>query len=169
MLSKHVIKVIKKLYGGTKITIKTSVNISETISVHQGVLQGCSLSPTMCNIYIDALVRRWKRHIPIRGFHTAAPKKPLLFADNQFIIEENENELHRAVYKLGMISKEYHMEIAISRTKLNSFESTEPFRLKIVFNNRTIQQAKSFSYLGNEITYGYDIDIDIKVSRGYVA
>ena len=42
----------------------------------------------------------------------------LLFADDQFIISDIEDNLQKAVYLLYNISKEYNLEIATKKTKV---------------------------------------------------
>jgi len=46
----------------------------------------------------------------------------LLFADDQFIISDTEDNLQKVVYLLYKISKEYNLEIATKKTKVFSLE-----------------------------------------------
>lgn len=46
-----------------------------------------------------------------------------------------------------------------------AFQGTRPIRSKIVLENKVIQQLKHFSYLGCDISYDYDEDINNKVSK----
>ena len=48
------------LYNETIRAVKNNCRISQEISVTQGVRHGCSISPTLFNIYINDLVRKWK-------------------------------------------------------------------------------------------------------------
>ena len=49
----------------------------------------------------------------------------LLFADDQFIISDTEDNLQKAVYLLYNISKEYNLEIATKETKVFDFIGTD--------------------------------------------
>ena len=48
----------------------------------------------------------------------------LLFADDQFIISDPEDNLQQAVYLLHKISKEYNLKIATKKTKVFGFVRT---------------------------------------------
>ena len=49
----------------------------------------------------------------------------MLFADDQFIIYDTEDNLQKAVYLLCNISKEYNLEIATKKTKVFGFVGTD--------------------------------------------
>jgi hypothetical protein len=44
-----------------------------------------------------------------------------------------------------------------------AFKGRDPVRAKIVMYNKTIEQVKSFKYLGNMISYERELDIDNKL------
>ena len=72
----------------------------------------------------------------------------LLFADDQLIIADTEDNLQRAVYSLYNITKEYNLEIATSKTKVFGFVGTDHLRAKIIINDETLDQVSQFTYLG---------------------
>jgi len=69
------------------------------IRVNQGVRQGCNLSPSLFNIYIDNLLRNWK-HKADTGIKLKRNiyLNTLLFADDQVIIQDSEDKLQKSVY-----------------------------------------------------------------------
>jgi hypothetical protein len=48
----HLIRVMQSLYHNSKIIINTGKNKTEGIIINKGVRQGCSISPTLFNMYI---------------------------------------------------------------------------------------------------------------------
>jgi len=64
----------------------------------------------------------------------------LLFADDQFIISDTENNLQNAVYLLYNISKAYNFEIAAKKIKVFGFVGTDHLRTKINVNDETLEQ-----------------------------
>lgn len=59
----HLIKIIKSLYNGTQIQIKTN-RLLELIEIIQCVQQGYNLSPVLFNIYVDDAIGKWKMDAP---------------------------------------------------------------------------------------------------------
>jgi hypothetical protein len=79
----------------------------------------------------------------------------LLFAGDQFIISDTENNLQKAVYLLYNISKEYNLEIA----------SRKDLRTKIIINDETPEQVSQFTYLGCGVSYQFSNDVEFKVAE----
>jgi hypothetical protein len=76
--------------------------------------------PTLFNIYIDDFLREWKSEENFKiWLNTRTPLNTLLFADNQIIIQENEDQLQRALHKLNIISKMHNLKISTKKKKTN--------------------------------------------------
>jgi hypothetical protein len=82
----------------------------------------------------------------------------LLFADDQFIIYDTEDNLQKAVYLLYNISKEYNLEIATKKRKVFGYFGTDHLRTKIIINDETLAQVSQFTYLGCSISYHFSND-----------
>jgi hypothetical protein len=85
----------------------------------------------------------------------------LLFADDQFIISDTEDNLQKAIYLLHSISKEYNLEIATKKTKVFGFVGTDHLRAKIIINDETLEEVSQFAYLGCSISYQFSNDCRI--------
>jgi hypothetical protein len=80
----HLIQAIQSLYDETKVIIQSGDQITEEIKTNQGVKHGCSLSPTLFNIYIDNMIRRWKAEIKTGiKLNDRLCLNTMLFADDQ--------------------------------------------------------------------------------------
>jgi hypothetical protein len=65
---------------------------SKDILINQVVHQGCSLSPTFFNIYLDNVIWEWKtRSTPGIWLKETAALNTLLFANNQITTRESED------------------------------------------------------------------------------
>lgn len=162
----HLINTIKSLYEETKIVINTGSVRTEEISINQGVRQGCSLSPTLFNIYIDDLVREWKTIVStgIKLNHHVHLNL-LLFADDLTIIQASEDDLQRAVHKLNQLCLHYNLTISIKKTKVMAHRGKFPVRTKIIMDNQPLEQISHFEYLGCNISYEVDHDIENKINK----
>lgn len=126
---RHLIQALKGLYKRAEIVINTGRSISTELVTTQGVRQGCSISPTLFNIYIDHIIRIWKEEV--RGgikINSNTTLNSLLFADDLAIIQTTEDGLQRSVYTLETIANEYSLEISAQKTKIMAFKGKNPVR-----------------------------------------
>jgi hypothetical protein len=79
------------------------------------VRQECPLSPVLFNLYLGESIRIWLQKLKTSKYFKKLIFNTLLFADDQFIISDAEDNLQKAIYLLYSISKEYNLEIAIKR------------------------------------------------------
>ena len=77
----------------------------------------------------------------------------MLFADDQVIIADREDNLERAAHKLNQIITEYGLTISVQKTKSMAFRRRDPVRTKTVIDYKIIEKVNSFNYLGNMISY----------------
>jgi hypothetical protein len=106
----HLITIIQKIYTENIIRVNAGNGISEdSRAITQGVRQGC--------LYLDEVIRIWLQKLKTSKYFEELIFNTLLFADDQFIISDTEDNLQKAVYLLYNISKEYNFEIATKRRK----------------------------------------------------
>ena len=89
----------------------------------------------------------------------------LLFEDDQIIIQPTENDLQLSMHQLSQICGTYNFKISAMKTKVMAFLGKDPVRSKIVLNDKPIEQVSHFRYLGCDISYEPDRDIEEKVNK----
>jgi hypothetical protein len=77
----------------------------------------------------------------------------------------NEDQLQRALHKLNVISKMYTLMISTQKTKIMTFKGKFPVRSKINIDNCPLEQVKHFNYLGCDVTYDQDEDVNNKLHK----
>jgi len=118
------------------------------------------------NLYIDDIIRTWKDSAtPGIELNANLNINTLLFADDQAIIQKCEDDLQRSTYELHNICQDYGMKISIKKTKTMAFKGKEPIRTKIIIENEAIEQVSHFTYLGCDITFEYENDIQHKLHK----
>ena len=73
----------------------------------------------------------------------------LLFADDQVVIADTEDNFQKAKHKWNQIITEYGLTISVQKSKSMAFKGRDPVRTKIAIDNKIIEQVNSFNYLGN--------------------
>jgi hypothetical protein len=89
----------------------------------------------------------------------------LLFADDQVIMADTEDNLQKAGHKLNQTITEHGLTISVQKAKSMAFKGRDPVRTKIVIDKKIIEQANSFNYLKNMISYEKELDIDNKLQN----
>ena len=84
---------------------------------------------------------------------------------DQILIESTEDDLQRSIFTLQQIGFEYSVKISLKKTKIMAFKGKSPVRSKIVLDNKTLEQVSHFRYLGCDISYDRERDIDEKINR----
>jgi hypothetical protein len=131
---------------GNKFHTLENVNGGNGISkdsrvITQGVRQGYPLSPVLFNLYLDEVIRVWFQKLKLSKYFKKLIFNTLLFADDQLIIADTEDNLQRVVYLLYNICKEYNLEIATGKTKVFGFVGTDHLRAKIIINDETLDHV----------------------------
>jgi hypothetical protein len=163
---RHLVCAIKSLHQNTTIITDMEGRYSKDIKINQGVRQGCSLSASLFNIYLDDVLREWKtRSRPGIWLKVTAALNTMLFADDQIIIQESEDELKRSIFYLNNICKSYNLKMSINKTKTMAFKGKYPIRTKIVIEDKTLEQVNHFKYLGYDVTFLVETDTDAKIKK----
>lgn len=102
-----------------------------------------------------------RTHFKIKGRNVDT----LLFADDQILIAETEDNLQRAIHQLSNITSEYNLQISYEKTKIMAFRATDHLRAKIYINNNPIQQQSDFNYLGYIVSYTSNRDVQNKLNK----
>jgi hypothetical protein len=100
-------------------------------------MESCPSSPTLFNIYMNEIIVKWNQ-IYAKGIalSTSTRVSTLLFGYDQFIIAHSENSLHRRVFALQTIAKNFGMEISPEKSETMSFLGQDPIRCKVVVDNK---------------------------------
>ena len=128
------------IYTQNKILIKLNNKLSKLVEINKGVRQGCPLSPTLFNIYLDEIITKWQNQDVI-GIKLSKNRQlsTMLFADDQVIVADTEDNLQKVAYKLNQIITEYGLTISAQKTKSMAFKERDPVRTKIVIDSKIIE------------------------------
>jgi hypothetical protein len=95
----HLITLIPIIYMENIMRINKGKGTSEDFRViNQAVRQGCLISPVLFNLYLEEVIRIWLKELKMSKYFKELIFNTLLFADNQFIILDTEDNLQKAVY-----------------------------------------------------------------------
>jgi len=146
-------RLLFKLYQKETAVIRFG-ETEEEARIRKGVRQGCNLSPSIFNAYIQEAIDIIREKIQL-GIKINGRKIDMLrFADDIAVIAENEEELQRMLRCMEeTLLNELSMKINTQKTKVLVCSRNNNITTRIhLQNNQEIKQVEEFSYLGSIVS-----------------
>ena len=149
-ISVNLVRTIEQLFDKATSAVQMNGSIGEWFRTIVDVRQGCLLSPTLFNIFLewimyDALGEHDGK-LSISGRNITN----LRFADDIDALAEEEQELEALVESLDKTCTRYKMEISAEKTKLMT-NSTYGIQREIKITGQKLGTVASFKYLGADV------------------
>ena len=146
-ISANLVRTIEQLYDKATSAVQMNGSIGEWFRTTVGVRQGCLLSPTLFNIFLERIMSdALEEHdgkVSIGGRNITN----LRFADDIDALAEEEQELEALVESLDKTCTRYKMEISAEKTKLMT-NSANGIQREIKVTGQKLGTVTSFKYLG---------------------
>ena len=158
-----VLRLIANLYSRAKGTLTWKGLSTPMFKTPVGVRQGCPLSPTIFNLYTEAMMREWTRateHLvppDVEGFTT----NELRYADDIALLALSANDAEIQLQSLGVIASQYGLQLHPDKTEYMVIQPTLD-NLSISYNGTAIKRVTSFRYLGSVLSYNTDDSVEIR-------
>lgn len=146
---------IKSMYSDNKCAVKIGDKHTEFFTQNRGVRQGCGLSPTLFNIYINELAVQLEQ--------SAAPGLPLydtevkflLYADDLVLLSPTAGGLHQHLDLLERYWQHWALAINPKKTKVMIFQKKprcQENRYRLTLGSIALEHTMQYTYLGLVIT-----------------
>ena len=164
-INANLIKVIESLYSKATSAVYCNGSVGEWFRTTVGVRQGCLLSPTLFNIFLERIMtdalEDHEGSVSIGGRTIAN----LRFADDIDALVGKEEELVKLVNHLDTASTTYGMEISAEKTKLMT-NNIKGISVNIRIGGQKLETVWSFKYLGSVVTdEGSEQDILSRIAQ----
>ncbi len=150
-ISTNLIQVIKNLYNKATNAVLFNGSIGDWFRTTVGVRQGCLLSPTLFNIFLESIMTDALEYYDGTVSIGGRTISNLRFADDIDGLAGEEEELANLVDRRDKASAAYGMEISAEKTKLMT-NNTSGINTEIKVNGQKLETVTSFKYLGSVIT-----------------
>ena len=106
------------------------------------VWQGCPLSPTLFNVYLEDLMKNG--FLTTGGVNIVGRRiKCVIFADDMALLAEDERMLKNMLMELNDRCEDYGMKININKTKAMDI-GRKPKRIDMRIKDESVEQVDSF-------------------------
>ena len=147
-IDQNLIALIQELYNHATSSVYLDGDIGEWFRTTVGVRQGCLLSPTLFNIFLERIMTdALDDHEPTVSIGGRTVSN-LRFADDIDGLAGSENELSELIRRLNDSCTSYGMEISAEKTKIMTNSQANGLTNDITINGSVLQCVDQFIYLG---------------------
>ncbi|KAI0221682.1 hypothetical protein LSAT2_027035 [Lamellibrachia satsuma] len=150
-IGSKLVRTIEHLYDNATSAVTFNSSIGDWFRTTVGVRQGCLLSPTLFNIFLERIMTDALENHQGTVSSGGRTITNLRFADDIDGLAGDEQELVNLVEHLEKTSSSYGMEISAEKTKLMT-NSTQGISTEVKVNGQRLEAVTSFRYLGSIIT-----------------
>jgi len=146
----HERRLISNLYMAQGVKVRLNRGETRSVKIGRGVRQGCCLSPILFNSYSEFLTRE-----ALEGFGDFKIGGQIIetvkYATDFVLLAKEEKVLQDMTQKLIETGRFYGMEMNVETPKEMRI-SRQSFPVKIMIDQKQLENVESFKYLGSILT-----------------
>ena len=149
---------LRNLYAGQEATVRIGHGTTDWLQVRKGVCQGCILSPCLCNLYAEYIMRNSELDGAQAGIKIARRNiSNLRHSDDTTFMAESEEELKSLLMKVKDESEKVGLKL-IQNTKIMASSPTTSWQV----GGETMEIVRDLILGGSKITADGDCSHEIK-------
>ena len=145
-IDKKIIKILEKLYEIFKCAVTIDGKLTEWFSVVVGVRQGCLLSPTLFNIFLEFVINEIENISNNFDMEDEEFSLSIKYADDSTLLTLDFEKLQEATLQLQQACLKWGMKINFDKCKVLT-----PSNSNIMIQGELLENVNSFAYLGSSV------------------
>ena len=141
------VQMIQALYNNATSAVLLNNQTGEFFRTTVGVRQGCLLSPTLFNLFLEKIMQETLHDHVTTISIGGRPVCNLRFADDINLMDGSSSELQELTTKLSERASAYGMEISTTKSKV-MVNSVRDASVNITMNGEQLEEVSYFKYLG---------------------
>ena len=126
---------------------------TDWFDVDVGVRQGCVISPTLFDVFVDQLAREVKA-LKL-GVEAGSERLALLlYADDIVVLANSAEELQRMMKAVEEFCKRWRLQVNLSKTKVVEFGARGVGKAKVYWKGEELEEVEEYKYLGMLVEKG---------------
>ena len=115
----HLTCLLGNLYAGQEATVRTGQGTTDWFQIRKGVRQGCILSPSLFNLYVEYIMRNAGLDEAQVGIKIAGRNvNNLRYAEDTILMAESEEELNSLLIKVKEECEKVGLKLNNQKTKI---------------------------------------------------
>ena len=163
-INASIIRAVENLYDKAQSAVLFNGSTGEWFRTTVGVRQGCLLSPTLFNIFLERIMCQALDDHEGSASIGGRLITNFRFADDIFVNAEDEEEAGVLVDRLDTTTTRYKMEIGPDKTKVMT-NNPNGFQREIKMKGQRLDEVENFKYLGAIINEGSKPEILSRIAQ----
>ena len=140
---------LRNLYAGQEAIVRTGHGPINWFQIRKGVHPGCILSPCLCKLNVEYIMRNTGLEKAQAGIKIARRNlNNLSYADNTILMAESEEELEPLLIKVKEESEKIGLRLNIHKTKIRASVLITSWQI----DGETVETVSDFIFWGSKIT-----------------
>jgi hypothetical protein len=144
-IGEKIVNIIENLYDSTECAVAINGHVTNWFEVKVGVRQGCLLSPTLFNLFLEFVMKELKSLTPLLTLNDEM-STDIRYADDTTLIAAIFEKLSISTSELEASCKKWGMKVNPDKCRIIS-SSTD----NIHIDNNVVQKVDEFTFLGSVI------------------
>ena len=140
-----IVRIIESLYNETECAVVIDGQLTEWFAVKIGLRQGCLLSPTLFNIFLEFVMKKLKSLDSTLKLHDSL-SIDIRYADDTTLLSAIFEKLHLSTSQLENACQKWGMKINGAKCKIIS-----PSDQRIVIDGEEVEHVEEFVFLGSVV------------------
>ena len=158
-IPEHLTYLLRSLYAGQEVTVKTGHGTTDGFQIGKGVCQGCMLSPYLLNLYAEYIMQNSGLDEAQDGIKIARRNiNNLRYADDTTLMAESEEELKSLLMNVKEESEKAGIILSIQKMKIMASGPITSWQM----DGEKVETVANFIFLGSKITVDSDCRHGIK-------
>lgn len=153
---------MQNLYWNQRASVRVDSEESNDIVIERGVRQGCILSPTLFNLYSEAIISEALADLDCGIKVNGRIINNLRYADDTVLMASSESDLQRIVDRVNECSLKSGLKMNSKKTKVMVISKQSKLSPNIRVSGERLEVVGKYKYLGTWLTEDWESDTEIK-------
>ena len=152
-LPNNFVRLVKSMYSSLSAQIASPHGLSKGFPSLVGVKQGCNLSPTLFNIFINDLIKLCDQTANDSPDLDGVRVSCLLYADDLVLISRSKNGLQNLLNTLDDFCTNWFMKVNLKKTKCLIFAQRRLVNITFKLGGFVVENCEHYVFLGTVINW----------------
>ena len=150
-ISPKLVRLLDSMYSNLKARVCSNGELGPLFNVTIGTRQGCNLSPTLFNLYINDIPEILKRVNCDPVILNSVKINTLMYADDMLLLSKSYKGLNKSIKLLEVYCRKWQLQINTDKTKIMIFNKRKTADFSFKVEGKCLEIVTSYKYLGMKI------------------